>query len=92
MEFKKKNVGQLRYPNQYYGSPPTILYTYGVGNPLILKTEIHPCRRHFTAEFKIGKYKCFYELVVKQIIEKVSLKLACKDICKIFGIPNFHIM
>ena len=61
-----------------------------IGNPPILKTEIHPCRRPLTSGFKIGIYKyiCLYKLVVKQIIEKVSLKLVCKDKCNIFGISN----
>ena len=49
MEFLKKHIGPQWYPNQYYGSPPSLSgIHHGYGNHLILKTEIHPCRHPFT--------------------------------------------
>ena len=44
MEFLKKPVGQQWYPNQLYGSPPHIMYTFRHGNPLITDADKHPLR------------------------------------------------
>ena len=42
MEFLRKRVGQQRYPNHLYGSPPSYYVHIGsMGNPLITDTDKH---------------------------------------------------
>ena len=54
MEFLRKPVGQQRYPNQLYGSPPHIMYTFRHGNPLITDANKHPLRPCYLLDLKLG--------------------------------------
>ena len=70
--------------------PPLFCIHLGIGNPLISKLKYTLAGAILHPDFKKGIYiyKYLYKLEAKQIIEKVSLKLICKDKCNIFGFPT----
>ena len=55
MEFLRKRVGQQRYPNQLYGSPPYIMYTLKYRDSLITDADKHALRPCYSLDLKLGR-------------------------------------